>query len=97
MTTQEIIDDLRAWIPLSPTLNEFINRAADKLEELQRLNDSMQTDRDLWIKVGREKIQAAESEIATQKNLYTLSLKRIDELLKELHEVRVELARHKKN
>jgi hypothetical protein len=76
--------------------NSAIAEAADRLEELQRLNDSMQTERDLWIKVGREKLQAAESEIATQKNLYTFSLKRIDELLKELHEMRVELTRHKK-
>ena len=36
--------------------------AADRLEELQRLNDSMQTDRDLWIKVGREKLEAVEKE-----------------------------------
>jgi hypothetical protein len=36
--------------------------AADRLEELQRLNDSMQTDRDLWIKVGREKLESIESE-----------------------------------
>jgi chromosome segregation ATPase len=136
MTTQEIIDDLRAWIPLSPTLNEFINRAADRLEELQleltetreeldhermqvknlrdsgvlalherdkaieraekayklrkeseierdslrdtmaldileltkqrdelqRLNESMQIDRDMWIKVGREKLEVTKGE-----------------------------------
>ena len=37
MTTQEIIDDLRAWLPLNSTLNELIIRAADRLEELQFL------------------------------------------------------------
>jgi chromosome segregation ATPase len=56
MTTQEIINDMRSHTITS------MRAAADRLEELQRLNDSMQVDRDLWIKVGREKLQAAEKE-----------------------------------
>jgi hypothetical protein len=51
-TTESIIESLRAAAHI----------AADRLEELQRLNDSMQVDRDLWIKVGRKKLQAAEKE-----------------------------------
>ena len=63
MTTQEIIESLRelAAMPDYAPIREM-RAAADKLEELQRLNDSMQTDRDLWIKVGREKLEAVEKE-----------------------------------
>jgi len=42
--------------------NACVAQAADRLEELQRLNESMQVDRDLWIKVGREKLEAVERE-----------------------------------
>jgi hypothetical protein len=59
LDTEQIIESLRA----AACENEKImDLAADRLEELQRLNDSMQVDRDLWIKVGREKLQAAEKE-----------------------------------
>jgi len=33
--TEQIIDDLKAWIPLSSPLDKILNRAADRLEELQ--------------------------------------------------------------
>jgi hypothetical protein len=56
MTTQEIIDDMRSHT-ITP-----MQDAADRLDELQRLNDSMQIDRDLWIKVGREKLKVVEKE-----------------------------------
>jgi hypothetical protein len=63
MTTQEIIESLRelAAMPDYVPVREM-RAAADRLEELQRLNDSMQTDRDLWIKVGREKLEVVEKE-----------------------------------
>jgi hypothetical protein len=71
--TDQILKESADRLELLLQLNDL---KRNKLEELQQFNDSMQTDRDLWIKVGREKIEAAE--------------KRIDELLKELHEARVE-------
>jgi len=62
MTTQDLIKHLRELMPLGPQIATLVNVAADRLEELQRLNDSMQVDRDLWIKVGREKLKAIEME-----------------------------------
>jgi len=38
--------------------NACVAQAADRLEELQRLNESMQVDRDLWIKVERDEARA---------------------------------------
>jgi len=62
MTTQEIIDFLKLHQVQFPLSAATYKAAADRLEELQRLNDSMQVDRDLWIKVGREKLEATENE-----------------------------------
>jgi len=62
MTTQDLIKRLRNLGPLGKIMEELVIIAADRLEELHRLNDSMQVDRDLWIKVGREKLEAVERE-----------------------------------
>ena len=59
MTTHDLIKRLRNLGPLGKIMEELVIVAADRLEELQRLNESMQVDRDLWIKVGREKLEAA--------------------------------------
>jgi len=37
-----------------------LREAAYRLEELQWLNESMQTDCDLWVKVGREKLETVQ-------------------------------------
>ena len=66
--------------------------AADRLEELQRLNDSMQTDRDLWIKVGREKLEAVEKKLTDSTNHYNAI---IIELARERDETCAEVERLK--
>ena len=86
MTTQEIINDMRAHTITS------MRAAADKLEQLQRLNDSMQTDRDLWIKVGREKLEAVEKKLTDSTNHYNAI---IIELARERDETCAEVERLK--
>jgi hypothetical protein len=46
--TEQIIHNLKAWIPLSSPLDKILNQAADRLEELQRQNDLTQHDQMLW-------------------------------------------------
>jgi hypothetical protein len=58
--TEQIIEALRAGAWAAEI--KLMDIAADRLEELQRLNDSMQVDRDLWMKVERKKLQTAEKE-----------------------------------
>jgi len=93
MTTQEIIESLRelAAMPDYAPVREM-RAAADRLEELQRLNDSMQTDRDLWIKVGREKLEAVEKKLTDSTNHYNAI---IIELARERDEARAEVERLK--
>ena len=75
-TTECIVEALRAGAWAAEI--KLMDIAADRLVELQRLNDSMQVDRDLWVKVGREKLQAAEKER--------------DQLYAEVERIKTELA-----
>jgi hypothetical protein len=54
MTTQEIIDGLKTWIPLSSPLDKFINRAVDRLEELQMQSAAMVNERNNAIQENLE-------------------------------------------
>jgi len=93
MTTQEIIESLRelAAMPDYTPVREM-RAAADRLEDLQRLNDSMQADRDLWIKVGREKLEAVEKKLTDSTNHYNAI---IIELARERDETCAEVERLK--
>ena len=93
MNTQEIIESLRelAAMPDYAPVREM-RAAADRLEELQRLNDSMQADRDLWIKVGREKLEAVEKKLTESTNHYNAI---IIELARERDETCAEVERLK--
>jgi hypothetical protein len=92
MITQEIIKRLRNLGPLGRIMDEIVIVAADRLEELQRLNDSMQTDRDLWIKVGRKKLEAVEKKLTDSTNHYNGI---IIELARERDEARAEVEQAK--
>jgi chromosome segregation ATPase len=106
--TEELVKNLRDIIAGHRTIDgiptDELIMAADRLEELQRLNDSMQVDRHLWIKVGREKLHAAEKERdEALANVEVLKLNRDDwqaqanldavrreQLRQELHDARLE-------
>ena len=79
MTTQDLIKRLRNFGPLGKIMEELVIVAADRLEELQRMNDSMQVDRELWIKVGREKLEQAIKERDE-------ALAEVERLKRELHD-----------
>jgi len=79
MTTQDLIKRLRNLGPLGKIMEELVIVAADRLEELQRMNDSMQVDRELWIKVGREKLEQAIKERDE-------ALAEVERLKRELHD-----------
>jgi hypothetical protein len=83
--TEQIVDDLKAWIPLSSPLDKILNQAADRLEELQRMNESMQVDRELWIKVGREKLESISRQMIEERG----------QAIKERDEARAEVEFHK--
>jgi len=86
MNTEALIKHLRKLMPLGPHKPTLATAAAARLEELQRLNDSMQVDRDLWIKVTREKLEVVQRErdearaeaIGYKKAIYAMEKEGID-------------------
>jgi hypothetical protein len=94
MNTEELIKNLRQLLPLGPQIAMLVGEAADRLEKLQRLNDSMQLDRDLWIKVDRDEALANVEVLKLDRDKWqeqaNLDAARGEQLRQALHDARVE-------